>query len=67
VARPGARQSGIGGALCVPLRHGEAIVGAIGIGTTRPYEYTSEETRLLEDVGQIIGTHLSKSQPATSS
>ena len=67
VARPGARQSGIGGALCVPLRHGETIVGAIGIGTTRPCEYSSEETRLLEDIGQIIGTHLSKSQPATSS
>jgi L-methionine (R)-S-oxide reductase len=67
VARPGARQSGIGGALCVPLRHGEAVVGTIGIGTTRPCEYTSEETRLLEEIGQIIGTHLNRTQPATSS
>jgi GAF domain-containing protein len=67
VARPGAKQTGVGGALCVPLRHGEAIVGTIGIGTTRPHEYTPEETRLLEEIGQIIGTHLSKSQPATAS
>jgi len=58
VARPGARQSGIGGMVCVPLRNGEAIVGAIGIGTTRPYEYTPDETRQLEEIGSVIGTYL---------
>ncbi len=67
VAKPGAKQTGVGGALCVSLRHGGAIIGTIGIGTMRPYEYTPEETRLLEEIGQIIGTHLSKSQPATAS
>jgi L-methionine (R)-S-oxide reductase len=55
VAKPGARQTGVGGALCVPLRNGEKVVGAIGVGTIRPYEYTPEETRTLEDIGRLIG------------
>ena len=67
VARPGAKQTGLGGALCVPLRNGDAIVGTIGVGTMRQYEYTPEGTRLLEEIGQIIGTHLSKCQRATAS
>jgi L-methionine (R)-S-oxide reductase len=58
VARPGARQTGVGGALCVPLRHGEVIVGTIGIGTLREYEFTPEETRALEKVGRVIGGYL---------
>ncbi len=57
VARPGAKQTGIGGALCVPIRNGDKIVGTIGIGTARPYEYTPEETRLLEEIGNLIGAH----------
>src|SRR5262245_51557449 len=35
VAKPGARQTGVGGALCVPLRQGERMVGTIGVGTMR--------------------------------
>jgi GTP-binding protein EngB required for normal cell division/putative methionine-R-sulfoxide reductase with GAF domain len=58
VARPGAKQTGVGGALCVPLRNGDKIVGTIGIGTTRSYEYTPEETRLLEKIGSVIGSSL---------
>ncbi|MGA3284075.1 MAG: sulfotransferase [Verrucomicrobiota bacterium] len=57
VARPAAQQSGIGGMLCVPLRNGEAIVGAIGVGTTRPYEYTPEEMQSLEEIGRLLGAH----------
>ncbi len=67
VARPGAKQTGVGGALCVPVRSGDTIVGAIGVGTTRPYEYTPDETRQLEEIGRIIGTRLSGIRPATSS
>src|SRR5882724_2902056 len=35
VAKPGARQTGVGGALCVPMHKNGAIVGALGIGTMR--------------------------------
>jgi putative methionine-R-sulfoxide reductase with GAF domain len=55
VAKPGARQTGVGGALCVPLRKGETMIGTIGVGTVRPYEYTPEETKTLEEIGRWIG------------
>ena len=59
VAKPGAKQTGVGGALCVPLRDGDDIVGTIGIGTVRPYEFTPEETQLLEEIGRAIGSQAS--------
>ena len=59
VARPGARSTGVGGALCVPLRHDNKIVGTLGIGTRREYEYTPDETRLLEEIGRLIGAYVS--------
>lgn len=58
VAKPGAKQTGVGGALCVPVRAGDRIVGTIGIGTQRPYEYTAAETQLLAEIGSIIGAKL---------
>jgi L-methionine (R)-S-oxide reductase len=60
VARPGAKQAGVGGALCVPVRANGVIVGTIGVGTAREYEYTAEETKLLEEVGRLLGDVLLK-------
>lgn len=58
VARPGARQTGVGGALCVPTRAGDKITGTLGIGTLRPYEFSPAETRELEEIGRAIGDFL---------
>lgn len=58
VARPGAKQTGVGGALCVPTRAGDKITGTLGIGTVRPYAYTPEETRTLEEIGRALGDFL---------
>lgn len=58
VAKPGAKQTGVGGALCVPIRRGETIVGTIGVGTKREYEYSPEDTQLLEEIGRLLGNHL---------
>lgn len=55
VAKPGAKQTGVGGALCVPLRDGDKTVGTIGIGTIRQHEFTPDETRELEEIGRLIG------------
>jgi L-methionine (R)-S-oxide reductase len=57
-AKPGAKQTGVGGALCVPLRDGEKIAGTLGIGTVRPHEYTPDETRELEEIARLIGRFL---------
>jgi L-methionine (R)-S-oxide reductase len=62
VAKPGARQTGVGGALCVPIRRGEKIVGTLGIGTIRQYEFTAEETQRLEEIGRAIGNFLQGAQ-----
>ena len=59
VAKPGAKQTGVGGALCVPIRQGDVIVGTIGVGTKREYEYTQAETRTLMEIGRLIGRFLS--------
>jgi putative methionine-R-sulfoxide reductase with GAF domain len=58
VAKPGARQTGVGGALCVPLRRDGKIIGTLGIGTVRAHEYTPEETRRLEEMATLIAASL---------
>ncbi len=58
VAKPGAKQTGVGGALCVPIHADGKVIGTIGIGTQRPYEYSPAETRTLEEIGELIGRNL---------
>jgi GAF domain-containing protein len=60
VAKPGAKQTGVGGALCVPLRDGDKTVGTIGIGTIRQHEFTPDETCELEEIARLIGRFLKK-------
>ncbi len=57
VAKPGAKKTGVGGALCVPIRDGEKILGTLGIGTRREHTYTPNETRTLEKIAEQIGAH----------
>ena len=58
VTKPGAKQTGVGGALSVPIRAAGKVVGTLGIGTMRQYEYSEEETRLLEEVAAVMGKYL---------
>ncbi len=55
VAKPGARQTGVGGALCVPMCKNGKIVGTLGIGTMHRHEYSAEQTKRLEEIGKLIG------------
>jgi L-methionine (R)-S-oxide reductase len=56
VAKPGAKQTGVGGALCVPIRHGGKILGTFGIGTLREHEYSAAEINSLQAVADQVGT-----------
>src|SRR5882757_2265174 len=58
VAKPGAKQTGVGGAVCVPMHKNGAIIGTLGIGTMRQHEYTSEETQRLEELATLIAANL---------
>jgi len=62
VAKPGARQSGVGGAVCVPMHRDGKIVGTLGIGTMRQHEYTPEETRRLQEAANLIATRVTTRQ-----
>jgi GAF domain-containing protein len=54
VARPGAKQTGVGGAICVPIRQGGKIIGTFGIGTVREHEYSAAEINALQDIANSV-------------
>jgi GAF domain-containing protein len=54
-ARPGARQTGVKGSICVPILAGGRAVGALGIGTGEERQFRDDETQLLLAVGRILG------------
>jgi len=53
--RPGAKATGVNGAIVVPIRDAAGNVrGTVGIGVHREYEYTREETQaLLEEAAKL--------------
>ena len=58
VAKPGAKQTGVGGAVCVPVRRNGKVIGTFGIGTMREYEYSAAEINALQDIANAIATQL---------
>jgi L-methionine (R)-S-oxide reductase len=58
VAKPNAKQTGVGGALCVPIRAGEKIIGTLGIGTMREHEYSAAEINSLQEIANQLGKFL---------
>ena len=58
VAKPGAKKTGVGGALCVPIRDGDKIVGTFGIGTKREHEYPAAEINTLQEIANLLGGRL---------
>jgi signal transduction protein with GAF and PtsI domain len=59
VAKPGAKQTGVGGALCVPIRAGEKVIGTFGIGTRREHEYSAIEINSLQEIANSLAAKLS--------
>jgi L-methionine (R)-S-oxide reductase len=53
-ARPGAKATGMEGALVVPILLGEKAVGAFGIANRQPRAFTAEETAALMDIGRAV-------------
>ena len=58
VAKPGAKQTGVGGAVCVPIRRGDQIAGTFGIGTRREREYSAAEINALQDIANALAAYL---------
>ena len=60
VAKPGAKQTGVGGALCVPIRSGDKIIGTLGIGTRREHEYSTAEINALQDIANAVAVKIAE-------
>jgi len=58
VAQPGAKQTGVGGAVCVPVRLNGKIIGTFGVGTRREHEYSAAEIDALQDIANSIADSL---------
>ena len=58
MAQPAAKQTGVGGALCVPIRAGDKIIGTLGIGTKREHEYSAKEINSLQDLANTLAAQL---------
>jgi GAF domain-containing protein len=52
--RPGAKATGLEGAICVPVLDGDAAIGALGVANRAERDFTSEEQALLLDLGRAI-------------
>lgn len=54
--RPGAKQTGVNGAIVVPMRGTDGTLrGTLGIGVHRVYEYTDEEiARLVAEAHKLV-------------
>ena len=55
-ARPGAKATGMEGAIVVPVLSGDRAVGALGIANRAPRTFSPEETALLTDIGRAISS-----------
>jgi signal transduction protein with GAF and PtsI domain len=58
VAKPAAKQTGVGGAICVPIRTGDKVLGTLGIGTAREHEYSAAEINALQDIANSLAGQL---------
>ena len=56
-ARPGAKATGMEGALVVPILLGEKAVGAFGIANREARTFTPEETAELIDIGRAVAAN----------
>jgi GAF domain-containing protein len=54
VIRQGARATGVQGALALPLLDGERAIGALGVATKEPRDFTREEIDRLLEIGRAI-------------
>jgi putative methionine-R-sulfoxide reductase with GAF domain len=56
--RPGARATGMEGAIVVPILRGHQAVGALGIANREERIFSLEETALLTEVGRRIAARM---------
>lgn len=56
--RPGAKKTGMEGAIVVPILHGDEAVGALGIANRKPRTFDEQEIDTLLATGRVIAQFL---------
>ena len=64
VARPGAKATGAQGALCVPIFHGETVIGTLGVGVRGERTFSEAETEDLLAAGRELAAPLTRAGAA---
>jgi L-methionine (R)-S-oxide reductase len=59
IVRPGARATGLAGAVVVPMFRGETVAGALGIATRHERTFSKEEIEELLGAGRALAAHAS--------
>lgn len=54
VIRQGARATGVQGALALPILRGQAVVGALGVATREPRDFSRVEIDRLLEIGRAL-------------
>ena len=67
VIRPGAKATGAGGAVAVPILRGEAVLGVLGVATGEEREFTPEEIEALLALGRELAAAWVDTDPAENS
>jgi signal transduction protein with GAF and PtsI domain len=62
-ARPSAKQTGVAGAISVPIfdAQGSRLLGTLGVGKPGEHTYTDEEQRVLAECARLFGEALKRS------
>ena len=61
--RPGAKATGLAGAIVVPIFRGAEIVGTLGIGNRSERRFTDEEAQDLLKAGRGLASHVFRERP----
>jgi signal transduction protein with GAF and PtsI domain len=56
--RPGARATGLAGAVVVPIFRGNDVVGALGVGNREERTFSAAEIDALLEAGRVVATKL---------
>src|SRR6516165_12780927 len=64
VIRPGARATGAGGAVAVPILRDEAVLGVLGVATGEERDFTAQEIEALLALGRELAAAWADTEPA---
>jgi GAF domain-containing protein len=64
VARPGARETGMAGAIAVPMLKAGVVRGVLGVARPDAHEFSPAETALLQELADLLGQFLGREAAA---